>query len=76
MALTLWLTVVRRERDIGVGAEQLDGLVEIAGPQPWVPDQGTAQRQQVVQVVRGVLGHVLTQQSLQRRAIRRLTRQG
>ena len=49
--------VVGGEGDVGVGAEQLDRLVEVARPDPRVADQRAAQGQQVVQVVGGVLGH-------------------
>ncbi|HTC24501.1 MAG TPA: hypothetical protein VK688_09070 [Gemmatimonadales bacterium] len=49
--------VVGRERDIRLGSEQFDGLIEVTGPHPRVTDQSAAQREQVMQVVSGVLGH-------------------
>ena len=49
--------VVRREDDIGPGAEQPHRLTEIAGPGARVADLGAAQGQDLVQGVGGVLGH-------------------
>ena len=49
--------VVRGEGDVGVVGEQVDGLVEVARPDAGVADRRAAQGEQVVQVVRGVLGH-------------------
>ncbi len=49
--------VVRGEGDLGAVREEVDGLGQVAGPLVGVPDEGTAQRDQVVQVVGGVLGH-------------------
>jgi hypothetical protein len=45
------------ERYLAIGGEQVDDLVEIAGPDPRVADHRPPQGQQVVQVVGGVLGH-------------------
>ena len=49
--------VVRGEHDVGAVGEAVDGLGQIARPAVRVADQRAAQRQQVVQVVGGVLGH-------------------
>ena len=49
--------VMRGERHIRLVGEQLDRLGQVAGPDPRVADLRAAQGQQVVQVVRGVLGH-------------------
>ncbi len=48
--------VVRGEHDVGGGAEELDGLGQVAGPVVRVAYLGAAQREQVVQGVGGVLG--------------------
>ena len=45
------------EGDVGLVAEELDGLVQVASPDPGIADEGAAQGEQVVQVVGGVLGH-------------------
>ena len=49
--------MVGREHDVGAVGERVDRLGEVAGPPVRVADQRAAQRQQVVQVVGGVLGH-------------------
>ena len=49
--------VVGGERDLGLGAEQVDRLGQVAGPGVRVAHQRATQRQQVVQGVRGVLRH-------------------
>jgi hypothetical protein len=49
--------VVRREHHVGAVGEFVDRLGEIARPRVRVADQRATKRQQVVQVMRGVLGH-------------------
>ena len=49
--------VVGGEGHLGPVREEVDGLGEVASPLPGVPDERTAQRDQVVEVVGGVLGH-------------------
>ncbi len=49
--------MVRGEHHVGAVGERVDGLGEVAGPAVRVADQRPAQRQQVVQIVGGVLGH-------------------
>ena len=48
--------MVRGEHHVGLAAVQLDGLGQVPGPGVRVSDHRAAQRQQVVQVVRRVLG--------------------
>ena len=49
--------VVRGEHHVGAVGERVDRLGEVARPPVRIAHQRAAQRQQVVQVVGGVLGH-------------------
>ena len=49
--------VMRGEHHVGPVGERVDRLGEVPGPAVRIAHQRPAQRQQVVQVVRGVLGH-------------------
>lgn len=55
--------MVRGEHDVGVGAEEVDRLGEVARPRVRVAHQGTSDREDVVEDVRGVLGDARARRS-------------
>jgi hypothetical protein len=48
--------VMAGEEDVGIGGEELDRLVEVVRPDPWVADKGAARGEDVVHRAGGVVG--------------------